>query len=234
MIIWLDNLRSSDIDSKRLNELQETLSQALVLSANPDDRSRIELCSKLRSLECSNIALVVVEPVIQANPKNLVALTTYAAAHIDIDEAETAYTLLLPWASTQPTNYHSLVTLSRACENLGRHQEAHHYARNAFNSNQNIYTAHRLLKSAAEVEDHLAFEEALTSVDSFLDSQRKLESRNVLLLSAEELVNGNRVDAALLTISSLLSSRFNWKGKDAKRIGKLRRWRDDQLQGRLE
>ncbi len=224
---WLKTLMQTEkFASGYLDDLLETVSKALILAADSSDQSRTELCGALRKLECPQVAITVIEPVATHNPENHYALTTYGAALIDIGSANKAITVLQKVIQALPKGVHALTALSRAYSQIDQPVEAHRLALNAFNVSPNLYTAHRLLSSAAEIDDDHAFRDALSTIQDSLDHANAALSRNILLLSAEELVDANKLDPARTAIVEL--KKHGWRGDQAKRVSRLSRWLENK------
>jgi tetratricopeptide (TPR) repeat protein len=221
---WLQKLLKNGPKFERLDDLRMIVSTTLLLAADASTQSRVELCSALRKLECSPVAVKVIESVIEEDPSNTYALTTYGAALIDINEARKACKVLNRVLQIKPRSTHALTALSRAFNQIDKPRQAHEHALIAFSIEVNVFTAHRLLTSAAMVEDEKAFEDALYAVKSNLDQQNEAFSRNVLLVSAEELLDGGKFDSASRAITELRT--FRWRGEQAKRVARLSRWLD--------
>lgn len=232
---WLDEvLRDSSLKAHQTEDLLELVSETLLLISSTDKQSKIELSSRLRKLDNSELAAVIVEPLVSQEPSDKYAVSTFCAALVDIGRASDAVPLLKDILKKDPKDTPNLLVLSRAHSWLGEHREAHHHARNAFHLDPSEYSARRLLSSASEVEDGTSFEEALQVVEDALLMQQRTLSPNVLLLAAEELVEANNVASASVAIRTLLGLKQTWKGSNAKRISLLRRWLEENQQLRLE
>jgi predicted Zn-dependent protease len=230
---WLEDIRNdSSLKTNETEELVELVSETLLLVSSTDDQSTVELSSRLRKLENSELAATIVAPLVSRDPSNRYATNTYCAALVDIGRASEVVPLLKDALRKDSQNTHNLLVLSRAYSWLGNHREAHHAALNAFRLNPGEYSARRLLASASEVEDGASFEDALRVVEEALDAHQRALSPNVLLLAAEELVEANNTASASVAIKKLLE--FKWKGANAKRVSALRRWLNDQGQLRLD
>ena len=86
-------------------------------------------------------------------------------------------------------------------------------------------------KLAAEVARSIA-ERKIAVIGSAFENQAKKMSRNLLLLSAEELVDANNFEAFTLAITEL--RKYSWTGKNAKRMAKLGALINRQNQGKLD
>jgi Flp pilus assembly protein TadD len=230
---WLSEITTNDLlRTNSLEDLVDLVSMTQVLATGSDDVSRIQLCSRLRKLENSKLGAEVVRSIAERKEVDTVAITTYGAALVDIGEFVTAYEHLERALKKAPTNVHVLLTTSRALSCLGRAREAHHLAMNAFTISPDENSARRLLSSAAEVGDVEAFNNAIAVIESALENQAKKMSKNLLLLSAEELVDAKNFEAATLAITEL--RKYTWTGKNAKRMSKLSAWINSQNQGKLD
>ena len=230
---WLNEVTTNDLlKTNRLEDLIELVSETQVLATGSDDLSRIQLCSRLRRLENPNLGAEVVRSIAERKEVDTVAITTFGAALVDTGKCDIAYKHLERALEKAPTNVYVLVTASRALSCLGRAIEAHHLAMNAFTIRPEENSARRLLSSAAEVNDLDAFNNALHIVESALEKMDKKMSRNLLLLSAEELVDAKNYEAVTIAIAEL--RKYRWTGKNAKRMSKLSAWFNDQKQGKLE
>ena len=232
---WLEDIRKDSLlKTSETEELVELVSETLLLVSSTDDQSTVELSSRLRKLENSELAATIVAPLVSREPSNRYATNTYSAALVDIGQASEAVPLLKAALRSDGKDTFSLLVLSRAYSWLGEHREAHHHARNAFRLDPSEYSARRLLSSASEVEDGASFEEALQVVEDALLMQQRTLSPNILLLAAEELVEAGNVDSASVAIKKLLDTKLGWTGTNARRISRLRRWLEEHKQLRFE
>lgn len=230
---WLNEVTTNDLlKTNRLEDLIELVSETQVLATGSDDLSRIQLCSRLRRLENPKLGAEVVRSIAERKEVDTVAIITFGAALVDSGKCNIAYKHLQRALEKAPTNVYVLVTASRALSCLGRAVEAHHLAMKAFTIKPEKNSARRLLSSAAEVNDVDAFNDALNIIDSALENEDKKMSRNLLLLSAEELVDAKNYEAVTIAIAEL--RKYRWAGKNAKRMSKLSAWFNDQKQGKLE
>ena len=230
---WLNEVTTNDLlKTNRMEDLIQLVSETQVLATGSDDLSRIQLCSRLRRLENPKLGAEVVRSIAERKEVDTVAITTFGAALIDTGEFVIAYDHLKRALEKTPTNVHVLVTTSRALSCLGRAVEAHHLAMNAFTISPEENSARRLLSSAAEVNDVGAFNNALSTIESAMENVAKKINKNILLLSAEELVDAKNYEVASIAISAL--QKYRWTGKNAKRMSKLSAWFNDQKQGKLE
>jgi len=224
---WLSRHRSK-LDAVGENEFAdeqtELLAELLLLLSDNTPESKVRLCSRLRKVDRSDLGIEAVRPVANAERDNVVALTTLGAAYCDMGEYCKAEYALKAARKLKPDNDQTLVALSRVYQESDRPYDALDIAKSALVLNANEFTAHRLLKAAAAVDDAEAFSQAVAEVERAVEADAEgSPDYYMLLLAAEALLDQGRSGEAAVIVGRMVEDGVPFGGAKARRFAAVKK-----------
>jgi len=223
---WLDAHRPKlEIAGARdfADEKVKLLAQLLVLLSDSEPEAKVRLCSRLRKVDRSDLAIQAARPVANRYRTNVPALTTLGAAYCDMAQYDKAERVLRAALKVQPADARARIALSRVLQESGREYEAFDEAKLAFAGETSTYTAHRLLAAAAAIGNAESFDLAVAEVEAA--AERREEGKPdvyLLLLAGEALVEQGRANEVVDIIDRIAAVGSPLRGQSAKRFAEMK------------
>lgn len=232
---WLSGLnkRIRDLAPDEIRELETAVSEIALLLTDPNPESQSRLCSRLRKVERSDLGILAAERCLEVEPDNIIALTTKAAAQLDIGAADAAVATASRAVRLAPKGHHARTVLSRAFQETGRPRESLEAAREALDISANKFTAHRVLSAAAALNDADEFKKALELLEDLEKQGRFKDDVLIKILAVEALYEAGDLSTALELFDAVMTKGFpvSMSRRFAQLRVKLRRVQQAQLPG---
>lgn len=232
---WLSGLnkRIKDLAPDEINELELAVSEIALLLTDPSSAAQSRLCSRLRKVERSDLGILAAQRCLDDEPDNTIALTTMAAAQLDIGAADAAVATARRAVQLAPKGHHARTVLSRAFQETGRPRESLEAAREALDISANQFTAHRVLSAAAALNDADEFRHALELLETLEQQGRFEDDVLIKVLAVEALYDAGDFRQALSLLDAIQKQGFPpaMSRRFAQLRVKLRKVQQTQLPG---
>jgi len=190
--------------SAAIDEQLAWINAVRILLADNQAASMVKLCSQMREIGRPDLGIEAADRALKRQPRNPAALTTRAAAYLDLGEFRRALSDASKIWRTSPSSFvaplyiRALVLFGEASQGIAIAEEA--IERWPDNVKP---TALALIKAASQAHDKDALAQAIELVASHPDPNKETVDPWVVRLAAEQLIRSGKVEEAEQVVNQL-------------------------------